>query len=164
MGAVVAGPASATTNAESGLQEICSFYGPNYDSAGDPSCLHALGNGNIVTATIQTSNQTEWDPDVSRVWNDETYYSYKQNGTDLCLQYDQKDGVIIEATCSNSVLSQFWWFSGSWGGDHQFGKFRNLYPEEEGDPSCLYYDAPTEHSVPTVASCQSAISDWFSAP
>ncbi len=162
---VAAVPASATV-----YYSIVSDYSGNF-SAGIFTCLVATdpaANDAKVFAE-GTSSCTNWSRSESTVtYGGDTYYQYSQAGTNFCLEWYSAGGYVREATCNSSTtsptLAQWWWGTFAWNGKGtSIGKLRNLYSEENSQPPCLYYDAETEtDELPTVASCASAISDWFS--
>lgn len=81
-------------------------------------CVKSAGSGNTVGVTNvgDITNFTRINPIT---WQGHTndVYQYQQDGTDLCLEFDAGEingdsDIVRMATCSTSVVSQYWWYSG----------------------------------------------------
>jgi hypothetical protein len=153
MGAVAAVPASASvapasasvaTTTTTTTGSICSE-----DVVGD--CLESPTAGNVVYVTMGTNYAYETDCSAGTTYNGEDYCEVKESGTNVCLEYDHTDGnLVVTATCSSSIASQDWWYSGT--------RFRNLYATEINQDACLNLDTSTGYV--DVYSCSVNTSTW----
>lgn len=137
MGTVAALPASASAEIDTA---ICS----NYISG----CVLSEGSGNFVTLT--TGHPTNYTTHQEITYNGEDYYSLQQDSTNLCLEWDESGTYVREATCSSTVDSQFFWWSGQ--------RFRNLYATKIGHDACLNYDG--SNGLLDLYSCSVTSSEW----
>ncbi len=157
-------PASAVTVAN--YSEICSGYSGNTLVGDIAPCLYAPSPGDGMTVQDpDVYSDTIWVESAGTIsYSGETYHQIRQYETNYCLEWDDSGGYVTVNTCNSNVEAQWWWVSWPWGnGDpDQTGKLRNYYSELNNEPACLYYNSATEGYSPTVASCSSDISDWFS--
>ena len=119
MGAVAAVPALAT-----GPAHICST---DAGVGGSSQCVVALGSGDPVVLLGPGNSPTNWETgsNCETGTNGQSYCQIKQDGPNLCLQWDEDwPNVVIEATCDSNTISQHWWWSGQ--------RFRNLYATQIG--------------------------------
>jgi hypothetical protein len=110
--ASVSSPASAAVQHPAAAEATCVDQSSPYNViSGTDRYLYADGTAagtGVFTNSTQTSDE-DWCYQSGNVVGDVTYFMMRLQGTDMCAEYDQSGGGVVNlASCDVSKLAQNW--------------------------------------------------------
>lgn len=149
--------AAALVAGVSAVPAFATTYNPGYicSDSGFNNCLLTHGSGNTVTVPVQGSHTTNFSQKSEGTWQGHPMVEYMQVGTNLCLQWEYKNGsgtvvnVVRMATC-NAGAAELWYIN-----DNDMIVNKD-YPGYYGTQGCM--EAPGDIDL-YVESCNVTVED-----